>query len=109
MRSFCGSSTLVPSGLTSIQGQKYQSTKSDWNAGDATTGWQCVKFSLEEPQYYAYSYNMTGADGNSGGFVSSAWGDLNGDGNYSTFSVSGAAYSGAIAISPNVQESNPEE
>jgi type IV pilus assembly protein PilA len=102
MRQFCNSSTL-------ISGQKYQSSKADWNSGDATGGWQCVKFSLEEPQYYAYTYTAGATDGNSGSFTATANGDLNGDGNFSTFSVSGTAFSGAIAISPNVQETNPEE
>jgi type IV pilus assembly protein PilA len=109
MRSFCGSSTQIPTSVSSIQGQKYQSNKTEWNAGDAVTGWNCLKFSLEEPQYYAYTYNATGTDANTGGFVAQAYGDLNGDGLCSTFSVSGQAYSGAIAISPNVQETNPEE
>jgi type IV pilus assembly protein PilA len=109
MRSFCTSASMVPSTLTLISGQKYQSSKADWNSGDATGGWQCVKFSLEEPQYYAYTYTAGATDGNSGSFTATANGDLNGDGNFSTFSVSGTAFSGAIAISPNVQETNPEE
>ena len=109
MRQFCNTSTMVPSTLTNIQGQKYQSTKADWSSGDSVTGWTCLKFTIEEPQYFAYSYNCSATDGNAGGFVASANGDLNGDGIYSTFSVSGTSYSGAIAISPNVQETNPEE
>ena len=48
LRSFCDSSTMVPS--TVPAGQKYQSTKAEWNNGDAVTGWNCLKFSLEEPQ-----------------------------------------------------------
>jgi type IV pilus assembly protein PilA len=109
LRSFCGTASMVPSTIGLISGQKYQSSKADWNSGSATEGWQCVKFSLEEPQYYAYTYTMTGSDGNSGGFTATANGDLNGDSNFSTFSVTGTAFSGAIAISPNVQETNPEE
>jgi type IV pilus assembly protein PilA len=109
MRQFCNSSTMVPSSTTYIQGQKYQSMKSDWATGDAVTGWTCLKFTLEEPQYYAYSYNCTGTSGNSGGFLATANGDLNGDTILSTFSVTGSAYSGSIAISPNIQETNPEE
>jgi type IV pilus assembly protein PilA len=108
MRSFCDSSTLVPA-VASVSGQKYQSAKADWTTGSATQGWQCLKFSLEEPQYYAYTYAATGTSANSGGFNAQAFGDLNGDGNYSTFTVQGSAYSGAVAISPNVQETQPEE
>jgi type IV pilus assembly protein PilA len=109
MRSFCDSALLVPSGAATISGQKYQSTKADWNSGSAIQGWQCLKFSLEEPQYYAYGYSASGTSANSGGFNAFAYGDLNGDGTFSTFSVQGSAYSGAVAISPNVQETNPEE
>jgi type IV pilus assembly protein PilA len=112
MRSFCDVATMVPSTAASISGQKYQSTKADWNSGNATGGWQCLKFSLEEPQYYAYTYYplAAGTSADHGGFNAQAFGDLNGDGaNYSTFTVQGSAYSGAVAISPNVQETNPEE
>jgi type IV pilus assembly protein PilA len=110
MRQFCGSASMVPSTAGSISGQKYQSQKTDWSSGDAVTGWQCLKFSLEEPQYYAYTYSMTASDGTSGGFTAYAYGDLNGDGVvFSTFAVQGQAQSGQIAISPNVQETNPEE
>ena len=42
-------------------------------------------------------------------FTAKANGDLNGNGVFSTFSVSGSAYSGVVGISPNVQETNPEE
>ena len=110
MRQFCNTAALVPATASMVSGQKYQSTKNDWNSGDSVTGWKCLKFSIEEPQYYAYTYNVpTTVDGNSGGFVAAAWGDLNGDSTFSTFEVAGTAYSGAIAISPNVQETNPEE
>jgi type IV pilus assembly protein PilA len=109
MRSFCDTSTQIPAAAASISGQKYQSTKADWSAGTAVTGWSCLKFSLEEPQYYAYTYTAANTSANSGGFSAVAYGDLNGDGNFSTFTVAGSAYSGAIAISPNVQETQPEE
>jgi len=107
MRSFCDSASAVPSAAPS--GQKYQSTKADWNTGSAVAGWQCLKFSLEEPQYYSYNYAASGTSANSGGFTATAAGDLNGDGATSLFSVAGSAYSGSVAISPNVQETNPEE
>ena len=109
MRSFCASSTLVPSSAASVSGQKYQSSKNDWATGDAVTGWNCLKFSLEEPQYYAYTYNATSTSAYTGGFIAQAFGDLNGDSNFSTFTVQGSAYSGSVAISPNVQETQPEE
>jgi len=56
-----------------------------------------------------YSYGPVNTDSVAGSFVATANGDLNGDGILSTFSVTGQAYSGAVAISPNIQETNPEE
>ena len=66
-------------------------------------------FSIEQPQYYAYTYRAADTSGATGGFVAQAFGDLNGDGVASTFTVQGTAYSGNVAISPNVQETDPEE
>jgi type IV pilus assembly protein PilA len=108
MRSFCDAATQVPTSV--MAAQKYQSSKADWNSGSATGGWQCLKFSLEEPQYYSYTYWASGGtSASNGGFTAQAFGDLNGDGITSTFTVTGSAYSGSVAISPNVQETNPEE
>jgi type IV pilus assembly protein PilA len=107
MRSFCASASAVPG--TVPAGQKYQSSKGDWNSGSATAGWQCLKFSMEEPQYYSYNYTASDTSAVSGAFIATANGDLNGDGVTSQFAVSGSAENGTIAISPNVQETNPEE
>jgi type IV pilus assembly protein PilA len=123
MRAFCDDSTAVPGSGTVPQAQKYQSQISEWNTGSATQGWQCLKFSLEEPQYYLYQYLSSGSsavaqfsggtpagtNASTGGFVAVANGDLNGNGVLSTFAVWGSAESGSVAISPNVQETNPEE
>ncbi|HXX68855.1 MAG TPA: prepilin-type N-terminal cleavage/methylation domain-containing protein [Polyangiaceae bacterium] len=111
MRSFCSSAAnTVPLGGTVPQGQKYQSQKSDWGSQDtATSGWQCLKFSMEEPQYYEYEYTASQTSAVSGGFTANAHGDLNGDGVTSQFQVQGSAQNGDIAISPNIQETNPEE
>jgi type IV pilus assembly protein PilA len=108
LRSFCASAAAaVPTAPPS--GQKYQSQKTDWTTGSSTAGWTCLKFEMDEPQYYEYMYVSASTDPNAGGFVTTANGDLNGDGVFSTFSITGTAYSGQVAISPNVQETNPEE
>ncbi|MGH7272785.1 MAG: type IV pilin protein [Polyangiaceae bacterium] len=112
MRSICGTATnTVPAAGAVPAGQKYQSLAAEWNSGDAMNGWDCLKFSLEEPQYYLYGYTSAGANTSAatGGFTATANGDLNGNTVYSTFTIFGSAYSGAIAISPNIQETNPEE
>jgi type IV pilus assembly protein PilA len=105
LRAFCTSSSKVPTAVPS--GTKYQSQASDWNADP---GWSCLKFTMEEPQYYMYQYVVSDTSATSGGFTATANGDLNGDGStFSTFSVSGSAQGGQIAISPNIQETLPEE
>jgi type IV pilus assembly protein PilA len=110
MRAFCGASTnTIPSTKASIAGQKYQSTSAEWSSGSPTAGWMCLKFVMDEPQYFMYGYNVTSTDPTIGAFTAVANGDLNGDGNTSAFSVSGSATNGVVSISPNVQETNPEE
>jgi type IV pilus assembly protein PilA len=110
MRAFCSSaSNTIPASAAVPAAQKYQSTISEWNTGTSVLGWACLKFSLEEPQYYEYEYSSSNTSGFTGNFQAVAHGDLNGNTVLSTFMVSGVAYSGAVAISPNIQETNPEE
>lgn len=104
----CASATLVPA-VTSIKGQKYQSTVAQWKGGDATTGWSCLKFSMQDPQYYAYNYTATGPTDATGSFVAEAHGDLNGDGTTSDFTLAGAVNTGVVNVAPNISEVNPDE
>jgi type IV pilus assembly protein PilA len=112
-RHLCGTDTAtVPSALASVGGKKYQSSTADWNAGASTNvGFACLKFSMDQPQYYMYSYTATGTAGAvSDTFTGTANGDLNGDGVASTFSITGkinASY--ALNIAPNMLEAFPEE
>ncbi len=79
----CGTATkTVPSALTSVSNKKYQSSVKagvDWGAGDQTTGWPCLKFSLTEPQYFLYGYNAK-QTANANSFAGYAQGDLKGTG-----------------------------
>jgi type IV pilus assembly protein PilA len=107
-RKLCaGTGTLVPSNISSVQGKKYQSAPSDWNNDP---GFSCLKFTMDAPQYYQYSYTAggTGAVGDS--FTAQANGDLNGDGIESTFQVLGTVNSSYILnTAPNLVTVNPEE
>ncbi len=97
----CLTAIPVPTGGTgSIKGQKYQSSPAEWTTGSSTAGWQCLKFSLQDPQYYMYTY--ASADVNN--FVATANGDLNGDSTISTFSLSGKVQSGVLNIAPTIFE-----
>jgi hypothetical protein len=92
-----------------VQGKKYQSSPAEWKAGDATTGWQCLKFEINAPQYYMYSYGAPTTTGNGATFTATANGDLNNDGTFSTFTMSGSVASGALLLAPTVAETNADE
>jgi type IV pilus assembly protein PilA len=111
-RALCKSETgSVPSGIGAVQGKKYQSSPGDWNAGAATNvGFACLKFSMDMPQYYIYSYTAGGTGSSGDSFTATANGDLNGDGVESTFALTGSVNSSfALNIAPNMTENNPEE
>ena len=116
IRNLCatGAGIFVPGTKASIQGQKYQSQKTDWsNSADVNStpmkGWPCVKFEIDAPQYFMYSYS--GVTGTAGTFTSVANGDLNGDGNLSTFTISGAVdtATGLLKTAPSITEQASEE
>src|SRR5262249_51068836 len=60
----------------SIKGKKYQSKPSEWAAGDQFNGWTCLKFSMQDPQYYQYGYAAQGSAQSGDSFTASARGDL---------------------------------
>jgi prepilin-type N-terminal cleavage/methylation domain-containing protein len=51
--------------------------------------WQALDFSIADPHYYAYEYASNGV-GTAAAFTARANGDLDGDGNLSTFERAGA-------------------
>jgi type IV pilus assembly protein PilA len=99
-QSLCTSAVAVPAFVP--LGVKYQpitAMGSDWQTGSQLAGWLCLKFSIGEAIYYQYTYSqgsgyvsvgMPGApDPGPTGFEAAAQGDLNGDGNISTFALTG--------------------
>ncbi len=109
LHGLCGpASNTVPSGSGKIKGMKYQSSPAEWNTGDANNGWKCLRFTMDQPQYYMYKYAST-----TGSFQAIANGDLNGDGTLSTFELDGTVDSATggkiVAVSPTIKETNPEE
>lgn len=103
-RVLCGSaSTSVPSNVTSIKGTKHQSKASEWSVDVNTpnTGFSCLRFSVNLPQYYQYQYV---ADRTSGRFTARANGDLDGDGITSTFQLVGQATGSDVNIAPSMAE-----
>jgi type IV pilus assembly protein PilA len=109
VRAMCGTAAAVPNAATSIKALKYQSSKSEWETGDATKGWKCLKFEMTAPQYYQYNYIAAGAATDGDTFTAVANGDLNGDGTLSTFNAYGKIQNGRLNASPTIEETNPEE
>jgi type IV pilus assembly protein PilA len=100
--SLCAAVTAtVPTAQASIAGRKYQSAVSEWN----TNGWGCLKFSMQEPQYYMYDYDSASATS----FNAVASGDLDGDSTTSSFTLAGAVAAGVVNVAPNIIETDPEE
>lgn len=109
---------MVPSSKGKIAGKKYQSSPAEWNAGDDQTGWRCLKFSMNDPQYYMYNYTAsatgTAAGAKGATFTAFANGDLNGDGVLSTFQLGGEIQSASkgglvLTVAPNFISTLPEE
>ncbi|HEX2731726.1 MAG TPA: prepilin-type N-terminal cleavage/methylation domain-containing protein [Polyangiaceae bacterium] len=96
----------VPSSADKIKGAKYQSNPTEWEAGSMSAGWQCLKFSMDDPQYYMYSYT---ADVSAGTFTATGQGDLDADGTLSSFTMAGAVQGGSAMVAPNIVETTPEE
>jgi len=73
IHALCPSADPVPQDMP--HGQKYQSKPSEW-----TGGWKCLRFSMNEPQYYQYAYTVTGElHAENTTFECRARGDLDGD------------------------------
>jgi type IV pilus assembly protein PilA len=104
LRGLCPSTSKVPA--TPPPANKYQSTSTDWNSDP---GWKCLKFSMEQPQYFAYHYAASNTTSTAGAYVITANGDLNGDHVFSTFQVNGQVQNGSLTTSPAIAEVNPEE
>jgi len=111
-RTMCAKATqTVPPNVSLIQGKKYQSSAGDWNVDAAShAGFNCLHFTIDQPQYYMYGYNVSGSASPGDSFTATGNGDLNGDGVLSTFTLTGAINSSYVLnVAPNIAETNPEE
>ncbi len=95
---FCGgASQTVPASQTSIAGRKYQSKLSDWTVDSVgNSGFACLKFEMDSPQYYMYSYGISGTGAAGDSFTAQAQGDLNADGVLSLFQLQGKVSSSMV-------------
>jgi len=110
----------VPATKAGIAGKKYQSNPSEWmeaSTVDGFTGWNCVKFSMNDPQYYMYNYTgpaAASAGADAAAFTCTARGDLDGDTVLSTFTIAGVVHAaantkGVAVLAPNIAEVSPDE
>jgi type IV pilus assembly protein PilA len=98
----------VPDSIDKVKGQKYQSIPTDWIAGNtSTSGFVCLRFSMSDPQYFMYDYK--GSAGDTGTFTALGYGDLDGDGVTSTFTLKGVVNGGIVFVAPNFTEQDPDE
>jgi type IV pilus assembly protein PilA len=115
-------SAPVPGTIAQVKGQKYSSDPNkDWRQDpkittEDTIGWRCLKFSVDQPQYYMYSYTESTGSCGGGGIVGDdvhaiANGDLDGNGVSSQFDLEGKIESGQTQLTwaPKPMETSPEE
>lgn len=99
------SRTSVPPSPDDVKGKRYQSSPAEWKRAP----WDNLGFSMHQPQYYLYSFESQGA-GREATATATAHGDLNGDGNLSTFRLTvGVDEKFKAVVSPNLVRENPEE
>jgi type IV pilus assembly protein PilA len=90
MHSLCLTTPVVPSTKAKIAGLKYQPSAAA-GADYQVAPWQCLKFSMAQPQYYMYQYTSDASSTAAGATLTvMAYGDLDGDGVTSTFTRNGA-------------------
>jgi type IV pilus assembly protein PilA len=103
----CATSTSVPTAVPS--GEKYQSSPEDWKGTNKDTGWTCLNFSMDAPQYFQYKYTLGTGDT----FTCSATGDLDADTTTSVFEMKGSVQEDGgqkVAVyAPTVEETRPDE
>ena len=71
-----------------------------------TPVWRALRFAMDRPHYYSYQYQ---ADPTGNGFTVRAIGDIDCDGQYATFSMTGTLVDGQLPSYVPVAESDPME
>ncbi|MBI2395569.1 MAG: hypothetical protein HYV09_38745 [Deltaproteobacteria bacterium] len=91
VHTFCPTSTMLPASVP--RSQRVKVDAAEWSAPT----WQCLKFSINDPQYYAYRHEWNGESGTAARYTATAYGDLDGDGSTSTFQLIGRGGTGGDA------------
>ena len=106
-----GATTTVPTDIPA--GKKVQTKPSDWG-GAQDTGWVCLGFTIEAPQFFRYDYDTSESVNAAGDtFVAIAEGDLDADGTPSKFELGGKIQSDGgdliLTVAPSLKETLPLE
>lgn len=112
LHALCKSATPVPSSVQAGAIYKPSTQEGqDFNTGNETTGWRCLRLTLTEPFRYQYEYRVGGSykgpkrggpDPGKNGFEASAEGDLDGDGKTSLFTMTGKIEKGELRLDPEL-------
>jgi type IV pilus assembly protein PilA len=116
--SLCGSATPVPG--TVPPGNKYQpntTSGNDFQTGNLSEGWRCLRFELSEPIAYQYAYTRGGkaiATNTTFGVPATGWaaearGDLDNNTVFSEFISGGDVRDGQAVTVTQIESVNPEE
>jgi type IV pilus assembly protein PilA len=113
--------------MSLVKAMKYQPNPApgnDYQTGDTVTGWRCLKFQINSPQYYQYRFRVGGPPVNvtlpHGGappgldenntWSAAAQGDLDGDDVTSWFILMGYIRDdGQVVIATAIDQEDPEE
>ena len=110
-RGLCDDAPPVPATIGGVSNGKYQSSPDEWQVA----GWNCLKFTMSDPQYFMYSYDSSATTGGANDtFTARANGDLDGDSNPSTFEYYGEIQQTTdgdlvLTLADQVNETDPEE
>jgi hypothetical protein len=96
-----------------VSGSAYQAAPDEWQTGDSSNGWRCLKMSVSGTQRYQYGYEVgastvgagtgpSSSASSSSQFTMWARGDLDGDGRTSWFVMNGGVEDGEIVHSPGI-------
>jgi type IV pilus assembly protein PilA len=103
-----GATERVPNAVPG--GAKLQPNPSAWQVGTPLQGWQCLKFSVNDPLYYQYNYTSDATATTSGTtFSATATGNLDNDATTSVWTYSGGILNGAARLAPTVAEPDDPE
>ncbi len=103
VHSFCENAPLTPSTVPAAS--KVAVPAAAWNH----SAWTCLKFSMTDPQFYAYKHESNSATGTAATYTASAIGDLDGNGVTALFEISGHGGGFGDAIRDSFRVVNEDE